>query len=211
MVIQEQLKIPDCEPGSLLVNEIFYSIQGEGCHAGEAAVFIRLSKCNCDCPFCDTDFRSYEVMEVSEIINRTVRLTEGVPQERRPWVVITGGEPLLQDLTLLVRGLKSIGYDIALETNGTRPLPEVGFDWVCVSPKLWPVVIPEWEIDEVKWVVTQRLIEFWPEGPPRLASAACILQPVSNKYDELNVCIEWAKKNPLYRIGLQLQRVGGFR
>lgn len=115
--------------GSYRVNEIFYSVQGEGRWAGRAAVFVRLSGCNLRCPFCDTDFSAYQEMEAEEIAEEALRLGG----ECR-FIVITGGEPTLQVDERLTALLHRHGFFISMETNGTRPVP-VGIDWVTCSPK----------------------------------------------------------------------------
>ena len=90
------------------VNDIFYSLQGEGHNAGRAAVFVRLSGCNLACPFCDTDFTSYETLTAAEIVGRVQAL---VPAGSvRPMVVLTGGEPTLQADEALVRAFHDAGF-----------------------------------------------------------------------------------------------------
>lgn len=111
------------------VNELFYSVQGEGYWAGRAAVFIRFSGCNLRCPFCDTDFSAYNVMDDTDILNQ-VRSVGGVCR----FVVITGGEPTLQVDATLINLLHENGYYLAMETNGTHPVPQ-GIDWITCSPK----------------------------------------------------------------------------
>ena len=111
------------------VNEIFYSIQGEGRWAGRAAVFVRFSGCNLKCPFCDTDFTAYREMTANDILGEV----SAVGGDCR-FIVITGGEPTLQVDTKLVDLLHERGYCLAMETNGTHPVPE-GIDWITCSPK----------------------------------------------------------------------------
>ena len=109
------------------VNEIFYSLQGEGFHTGTAAVFVRLSGCNLQCPFCDT--RHEEGIEMSE-----EEILLQVSEYESDMVVITGGEPAIQITESLVDKLHQIGKFVAVETNGTLPLPS-NIDWITVSPK----------------------------------------------------------------------------
>lgn len=109
------------------INEIFYSIQGEGFHTGTPAVFIRFSGCNLKCPFCDTKHQDGEEMAVKQI-------TDKVSQYPAKMVVLTGGEPGLQITPQFVRELKMIGKYVAVETNGTIQLP-INVDWVTCSPK----------------------------------------------------------------------------
>lgn len=110
------------------INEIFYSLQGEGHHAGYPSVFIRFSGCNLDCSFCDTSHGNGIMMSDDEILH-AVRLYSA------EWIVLTGGEPALWIDSDFVRMLRrASGKKIAIETNGTVTLPD-GLDWICVSPK----------------------------------------------------------------------------
>lgn len=109
------------------INEIFYSIQGEGFHTGTPAVFVRFSGCNLKCPFCDTKHQTGEEMTVQQIIDKVSKYPARM-------VVLTGGEPGLQITSQFVRELKMIGKYVAVETNGTIQLP-INVDWVTCSPK----------------------------------------------------------------------------
>ena len=111
------------------VNEIFYSLQGEGAHTGTPAVFIRLSGCNLKCPFCDTDFKSYTEMSESEIVAEVNRLSG-----RCKNVVITGGEPTIVNTEILIDLLHANNYFVMMESNGTKQ-PPYNLDWLTVSPK----------------------------------------------------------------------------
>lgn len=112
------------------VNEIFHSLQGEGRFTGTPAVFVRLSGCNLNCWFCDTEFHSFKEMIEDEIVAEALRY----PSRN---VVITGGEPTLQLTASLTDKLHAEGFFIMLETNGTNPLPEgCEIDWITCSPKL---------------------------------------------------------------------------
>ena len=115
------------------VNEIFYTLQGEGAHSGIPAVFVRFSGCNLRCPWCDTDFADGTMMSAEAIVEEVLALYD-LPNERRKMVVLTGGEPSLQVDKPLVDALHEAGFYICIETNGTRPLPE-GIDWITCSPK----------------------------------------------------------------------------
>lgn len=123
------------------VNEIFYSLQGEGRFTGKPAVFVRLSGCNLACPFCDTQHEAGEVMTEQQI----VQAISAYPSHH---VVITGGEPTLQLNDTLVSLLHEAGFFIQIETNGTMPLP-AGIDWVTCSPKEGGAVVLD-EVDELK-------------------------------------------------------------
>ena len=119
---------------ALKVNEIFSSLQGEGPYVGRPAVFVRLSGCNLNCDFCDTKHQGYREMSVSKIMEAIASHYVG----QNMLVVITGGEPLLQDIKLLCTALLEGGYDVQVESNGTIDvqLPS-GIEIVC-SPKIVP-------------------------------------------------------------------------
>lgn len=110
------------------INEIFYSLQGEGVNAGRPAVFLRFSGCNLKCPFCDTDHHNATAMSADEIIERIGRYAPC------RLVVLTGGEPSLHIDDDLIGMLNKLGYEIAIETNGTNTLPD-GITHVTLSPK----------------------------------------------------------------------------
>ncbi len=116
------------------VNEIFYTLQGEGAHSGIPAVFVRFSGCNLRCPWCDTEFSDFTEMSADEIVREALSLYD-IPNERRKMLVLTGGEPSLQVDTPLIDALHAAGFYICIETNGTRPLPD-GIDWITCSPKM---------------------------------------------------------------------------
>lgn len=121
------------------VNEIFFSLQGEGFWTGTPMVFIRFSGCNLRCPFCDTDHSTFREMTASEIRDEVVRIDREVNRDN-PWkdscgtVCLTGGEPLMQLEKDLINALHEAGYYIHVETNGTFPIPD-GIEWVTLSPK----------------------------------------------------------------------------
>ena len=107
--------------------EIFHSVQGEAFHAGIPHVFSRFGNCNLRCEWCDTDFLTFEEMELSDIVKQVL-------QYDCKRVIFTGGEPCLQDLNTIGSELKKHGINLSVETNGTIPVPEI-IDWICVSPK----------------------------------------------------------------------------
>ncbi len=116
------------------VNEIFFTLQGEGAHSGIPAVFVRFSGCNLRCPWCDTDFTDSTPMTAEQIVSTMLDLYD-TPNERRKMCVLTGGEPSLQVDKPLIDALHKAGFYICIETNGTHPLPE-GIDWITCSPKM---------------------------------------------------------------------------
>lgn len=187
------------------VLEIFSSIQGEGHYQGTAATFIRLGGCNLRCSWCDTassqTLAEAVWLETEEIVARVPR--------QIPRVILTGGEPTLHDLGPLAAALHARGHQVALETNGTRPVPEAWqLDWVAVSPKPDAAYQVACRADELKYVVDERLSagdirdELVPEGRVYLqveggreASAAKALQLVLSRPERL------------WRVGVQLHKV----
>lgn len=121
------------QPSTLKINEIFWSFQGEGARLGFSSIFIRLSGCSYGCPYCDTkdSWQKGTEHEIDEILSRVDRVKASYGQ---PQVVITGGEPLEQDISALVSHLKQKGYFIAIETNGGH-FQDIPIDWWTVSPK----------------------------------------------------------------------------
>ena len=109
------------------INDIFYSLQGEGHNTGRAAVFVRFAGCNLRCSFCDTEFDTFSEMSDEEIL-------AAISQYPARFVVLTGGEPTLQVDEAFVELLHQHGYEVAMESNGTRPAPQ-NLDWLTVSPK----------------------------------------------------------------------------
>lgn len=203
------------------VNEIFYSLQGEGRNTGRAAVFIRFAGCNLRCSFCDTEFDSYREMSAEEIV-------DAISVWPSRFVVLTGGEPTLQVDDAFVDLLHQHGYEVAMESNGTRPAPR-NLDWLTVSPKDWWKASGGWwtehrsRINEVK-------IVFDEDTPARLFSThnpqliiqnskpitLYSLQPCDTGDAERNVrilhlCIEYIKQHPQWRLSLQTHKLVGIR
>ena len=190
------------------VNKIFYTLQGEGFHTGEPAVFVRLSGCNLRCPFCDTKHRQGTEMSETEVC-------AAVSLFPATLVVVTGGEPSLQLTHSLVDALHQMGKTVAVETNGTRPLPQ-NIDWVTLSPKdafLGEVAKPVLtEADELKIIF---------DGVHRpatydniLVRHARFLQPCDTGNEQRNNVIvgqtvEYIKQNPLWRLSLQTHKLIG--
>ena len=126
------------------INEIFYSLQGEGAYTGTPVVFVRFSGCNRHCHFCDTEFEEFTPLSATEVVEEAERYPSRT-------VVLTGGEPMLQVDDELIEALHESGFRIHIETNGTLPVNE-GIDWVTCSPKDDnPVIQPE-RVNEVKIV-----------------------------------------------------------
>ncbi len=174
------------------VNEIFYSLQGEGYYTGTPAVFLRFSGCNRRCAFCDTDFAAATEMTADEI-------TAAVAAFPARHIVVTGGEPLLQLDDRLVRALKTAGFYIQVETNGSLPVP-TGVDWVTCSPKDAPWRIGR--IDELKVVFEGQDVEALADLLP---ASHYFLQPCSG----LNTAevIAYILAHPRWRLSLQTHKL----
>lgn len=186
------------------VNEIFYSLQGEGHFTGTAAVFLRLSGCNLACSFCDTlhqDGRQYTDQEILQQIRE-------YPSRH---VVITGGEPALQLTSEFVDLLHDNGYFVQVETNGTIPVPE-NVDWITCSPKSRPICYRA--VNELKVVFQDDGDDF---SRFDTVEAGCrYLQPCDVNDVERNAaitghCIEFIKRNPQWRLSLQTHKILGMR
>lgn len=186
------------------VNEIFYSLQGEGFYSGTPALFVRLSGCNLACPFCDTDFSSFEEMTAEEIVSRGRELL-GECGCRVPLVVLTGGEPSLQaDAALCAALSEAFGAEISIETNGTHLLPE-GIDWVTCSPKEGSEVVLR-EANEVKVVFTGQDVEHWHKS---IRAQHFFLQPCS--CGNTAEVISYILAHPHWRLSLQTHKYTGIR
>ena len=187
----------------LPVNEIFYSLQGEGMHTGRAAVFIRLSGCNLHCSFCDTDHSAFTLMEVEEIVRE-------VKGYRSRTVIVTGGEPSLFDLTELTSALHAEKCRVHVETNGTREL-RGDFDWITCSPKKEtdpPYNVDEsiaQKADELKLVFTGESAFDLGEISGRFATDNRFLQPCSG--ENIKETVEAVLAYPGWRLSLQTHRM----
>lgn len=189
------------------INEIFYSLQGEGKYTGHAAVFVRFSGCNLRCPFCDTDFSHYTEMTAAEIIRR---INEW---KACGFVVLTGGEPTLQVDEALVSMLKNAGFYVAMETNGTGYVPE-NVDWVTLSPKSCFVsqapALVTMKVNEVK-VVFDGIHDPKPYG--QLGEDLYLnLQPCDTGDEHKNrevtrQCVEYIKQHPQWHLSLQTHKL----
>lgn len=187
------------------VNEIFYSLQGEGHWAGTPAVFLRLGGCNLRCNFCDTDFSQTTEMTAYDICAAVAQAGGDCRT-----IVITGGEPSLQLDDELIEALHASHYYICIETNGTHQLPD-GIDWVTCSPKAafcngaQPVLT---HCNEVK-VIFDGVHEPSACG---LSADFCYLQPCDTGDAEQNrritaQCVEYCKSHPTWRLSLQQHKL----
>ncbi|WP_431264446.1 7-carboxy-7-deazaguanine synthase [Roseateles chitinivorans] len=209
------------------VKEMFYTLQGEGAQAGRAAVFCRFAGCNlwsgreqdrekAVCTFCDTDFVGTDGQGGGKFASADA-LAEAIDskwpkdgQGRRtgtPYVVCTGGEPLLQLDGPLITALKAHGFEIAVETNGTQPAPE-GLDWICVSPKADAEVVLT-KGNELKLVYPQPLA--LPERFADLAFDHFFLQPMDSVLQKQNTraAIAYCMDHPQWKLSIQMHKVVG--
>jgi organic radical activating enzyme len=195
-----------------LINEIFYSLQGEGGRAGTANVFVRFAKCNLACNVeehgfdCDTDFEHGDWYTQASLLEAVAPLAD-----RCRWVLFTGGEPALQLDQTLVDACNQRDWLVAIETNGTRPLPD-GIAWTCVSPKPGAEVVIGL-CSEVKIVLASGQ---QPPPPDQLPSAFDYLISPAFKGDEpdpdaIAWCITLALENPLWRLSVQTHKWLGIR
>ena len=204
------------------IKEIYYTIQGEGVHTGQAAVFCRFSGCNlwsglekdrekAICKFCDTDFwgtdglngGKYSAEELAELcISLWPKSAES-----KPFIVCTGGEPLLQLDADLVEAFKKKNFFIAIETNGTL-VPPPGLDWICVSPKSNTKIVVTTG-DELKLVYPQK--ENNPKDYIDLDFQFFSLQPLDDPNQDKNIksCIEYVKAHPKWNLSLQTHKYLG--
>jgi organic radical activating enzyme len=190
--------------------EHFYTIQGEGYYSGHAAYFIRLGGCDVGCVWCDVK-ESWDADKHPEYgLNDIVSWVE---KARAKLVVITGGEPLMHDLTKLTATLKSKGIQTNIETSASHPMSG-SWDWVCVSPKKFKAPLPESIIhaDELKVVIFNKSDFDWANKNASMVNANCklYLQPEWDKSEEmLPLIIDFVKENPQWKISLQTHKFMG--
>ena len=210
---------------SYQVKEIFYTLQGEGSHAGRPAVFCRFAGCNlwsgrepdratAVCRFCDTDFVGTDgtlggKFKSADALADQIEAQWPAGDRAHRFVVMTGGEPLLQVDGALIAALHARGFQIAVETNGTIAAP-AGIDWICVSPKAGAPWIQR-EGQELKLV--------WPQPAFDLAELEAAsfthryLQPMDNPERQRNTeaCIQLCLERPAWRLSLQTHKITGIR
>lgn len=207
------------------VKEIFYTLQGEGTHAGRPAVFCRFTSCNlwtgrerdrhrAICRFCDTDFVGTDgpgggrFRSAADLAAAVAKTWQGEPHRRsRPYVVCTGGEPLLQLDDAAVAAFHAEGFEVAIETNGTLPAPP-GLDWVCVSPKAGTDLALTVG-DDLKLVYPQPGAE--PEGYEELDFTRFLLQPMDGPDREANTAaaVRYSLAHPQWHLSLQTHKYLG--
>lgn len=188
------------------VMEHFYTIQGEGLHSGVAAYFIRLAGCDVGCPWCDVkeswDRSKHPTKSISDLLHEVLKT-------QAENVVITGGEPLLHDLTALTASLKQAGLKLHLETSGSSALTG-HFDWITFSPKRFkkPVDTIYQQVDELKVVIVNERDFRWAERHADLCrpGTAFLLQPEWETPTALPMIIDYVRSNPKWRISLQTHK-----
>ncbi len=191
----------------LPVMEQFYTLQGEGFHQGKAAYFIRLGGCDVGCVWCDVK-ESWDAERHPKFDVRSLRFeVEKTPAEI---VVITGGEPLMHDLTELTQQLQNAGFKTHLETSGAYPLTG-SWDWICVSPKKFKAPLSEILpfADELKVVIFNKSDFDWAEKYAARVSEKCklYLQPEWDKAPQMTpLIIEYIKNHPKWELSLQIHK-----
>lgn len=208
---------------SYQVKEIYYTLQGEGAQTGRAAVFLRFAGCNlwnglerdrqnAVCRFCDTDFVGTDGIgggkfRDAELLVRAVKARWPNSERARPYVVCTGGEPLLQLDEELIATLHEAGFEVGIETNGTLAAP-AGIDWICVSPKADAPLVQD-HGDELKLVFPQ------PGAPPEryagLSFKQFFLQPMDSprKDENTQAATAYCLAHPQWRLSLQTHKLIG--
>lgn len=187
----------------LIVNEIFYSLQGEGGRVGEPSIFIRLTKCNLACSFCDTDFADGDEMSLDEILN----VISKFPCK---WIIWTGGEPTIQLNNEYLAFFKEHGYKQAIETNGTKPVPLL-IDYITCSPKVnYPRIkelIPR--VNEIR--IPLQKGDVLPEISVFPKADKYFVSPVFDgntpNQENIDYCVEQVKTNSDWTLSLQMHKL----
>jgi 7-carboxy-7-deazaguanine synthase (Cx14CxxC type) len=205
------------------VKEMFYTLQGEGARTGRPAVFVRFAGCNlwsgreqdraeAICQFCDTQFVGADgdgggKFETADALAQAAAVLW--PGGGAPYLVCTGGEPLLQLDAPLVDALHAVGFEIAIESNGTLPAPR-GIDWICISPKA-NAPLAQRSGDELKLVFPQAGAD--PADYERLAFAHFFLQPMDSPARAANTkaAIAYCLAHPRWRLSVQTHKDLGLR
>ncbi len=208
------------------IKELFYTLQGEGLRAGRPAVFCRFSGCNlwtgreqdrarAECQFCDTDFvgtdgqngGKYSAETLAALIAAQWPHPAGDSSRGKPYVVFTGGEPMLQLDPALCQAVHEQGFEIAIETNGTLPVCS-GVDWICVSPKAG-TILQQTQGDELKVVYPQQGLDL--TGLAALPFVHHLIQPLddSQQTAHTQAAIRFCHDHPHWRLSLQTHKLLG--
>ena len=204
------------------IKEIYYTLQGEGFHTGRPAIFVRFTGCNlwsgreeerhkAVCQFCDTDFIGTDGIEGGKYTKESLaeKIKELWPEDKHIFIVCTGGEPALQLDQKLVDYLHKHKIEIAIETNGTKPLPE-RIDWICMSPKANTDIIIK-KGHEIKIVFPQKGID--PKDFEDYDYENYYLQPMDSLEQESNVfkAQEYCLLHPKWKMSLQTHKILGIK
>lgn len=187
----------------LIVNEIFYSLQGEGGRSGEASIFIRLTKCNLACSFCDTDFVDGDVMTIDEIL-------EEIKQYPCKWIIWTGGEPTIQLKDEYLAVFRKHGYKQAIETNGTRLVPSL-IDYITCSPKQDYETIKSRipVVNEIR--IPVKVGDTIPDTSIFPKADNYFLSPIFDgdkiNLENVDYCVEQIKLNSQWKLSLQVHKL----
>jgi Organic radical activating enzymes len=193
------------------IKESFYSIQGEGLYQGIPAYFIRFEGCNIQCNWCDTkeswNIKKKDFLPIHKIINK-------VNNHKVKIVILTGGEPMMWNLHPLIKKLKEKGYYIHIETSGCYPIKEKYIDWITISPKKirHPLQENYKKINELKIVISDENDFLFAEKQADciVESTNCFLflQPEwENTFKILPKIVSYIKKNPKWRISIQIHKI----
>ncbi|MDR0952847.1 MAG: 7-carboxy-7-deazaguanine synthase QueE [Elusimicrobiota bacterium] len=203
-----KMQQPSSKNKTLKINEIFYSLQGEGKYAGKAAVFVRLSGCSEGCPWCDT---KYAHTVNAELTPQQI-LAEIAPCGAKT-VVITGGEPTEQDITPLIDLLHKDNFEIHLETNGSKDIDTTNIFCTTVSPKTHTLEEMLKKANVIKVIIDdditpQKLLNY---KKYLNENTELYLQPEGNKQENIEKCLKIIKQNPSLKLSLQLHKLINIR
>ena len=209
------------------VKEAYVTLQGEGAQSGRAAVFLRFAGCNlwsglerdrasAVCNFCDTDFVGTDGENGGKFVGPDALAAHvksvwdaAAPEGGAPYVICTGGEPLLQLDTPAINAIKAAGFEVGIETNGTLAAPE-GLDWICVSPKA-NAAVKQTSGNELKLVFPQDQPEAQPSQFESLQFQHFFLQPKDDRAHAQNIAAAaaYCMKHPKWRLSLQTHKLIG--
>ena len=189
------------------IMEYFYSLQGEGYYAGRPAYFIRLAGCNVGCTWCDVkeswEAKTEQLHDINTVVHKCVTSNTN-------FVVITGGEPAMYDISFLVNALKEKGIEVAIETSGAYKL--IGeIDWYCFSPKKFKFPIPEayQKANELKVIISNKSDLRWAEKHAEKVNGSCLLYLQAewgNRNEITPLIIEYAKQNNKWNVSIQTHK-----
>lgn len=191
------------------LNDLFWSVQGEGRHWGRRSLFVRFPYCNYDCPWCDTEFNSYKTWSLEDF-------NDFATQEPARFAVITGGEPMAhKHLGIVLKTLKGLGFEIACETNGSLPVPNE-IDFITTSPKQYTkgkfepyYVHPDnWErTDEWKYVVDDSFdFDILDRHNPSAGTTFSLTPEFNQMKNQTQRVLAYIKQNPQWKLNLQTHK-----